>query len=210
MPRTLHADVITALSSGRIRPAMLVDVGFSGGDVHVWSGVGTLNYGGNNYLGAGNLLQVAPAQETIEIRANGVTITLSGLNTSMLSVAFNQVEQKRRVVCRIAFLDENDAIIGADPYVFFEGRVDTVAIDEGADTSSIKITAESEMMVLRQGRRRRYTREDQQAYYPDDEGFNMVTALHKWDGRWNRPMSLKGNRPDYIPPEDEDEMGRRD
>ncbi len=209
MPRDIGASVIAELTASRIRPVLLVDVGFSGGTVYFWSGIGDLIIDGNTYVGAGNLLMVSPATETIEVKAQGAKLKLSGINSAVLSAVLGQVEQKQKVVCKLLFLSETDAPIGST-YSFFVGRFDTATIAQTGDTIEISITAESDLMILRRGRTRRYTREDQQTQYPQDNGFNMVTSLFQWDGRWGKPMNIYGERPTYTPPDNGDGPGDND
>jgi len=183
MTRTLDADILTELPKGQIQIALLVALDFSGGFVRVWSGIGNLTYDGNVYAGVGHLGEIAPIQESAGVvRANGITLRLSGIPSALLSVAFSQNYQGRSAKVWLAFFDTAWVLI--DCALLFAGRMDTMTIEEGPETSAIILSAESHLADLKRPRVRRYTNEDQLAAYPGDLGLMYIEAMQNAEILW--------------------------
>lgn len=81
MSRDLDTSLGATLSNGGIIPAVLGMFQFRSGISYVWSGVGDLVYGGNTYRGVGALGKVSAIVEGVDVRADGMTVELSGIGT---------------------------------------------------------------------------------------------------------------------------------
>lgn len=205
MARDLTAGVITELSASRVRPVLFVEVEFASGFVRFWSGIGDFTWDSKLWTGAGNLLSVTPAGETTAIRANGIVMSLSGINPSVLSAVLANAQQGKPATCWLGFLDSDDVIV-ADPYLFFKGRVDVPEIEEGPETATVTITAENQLIELRKIRPRRYTSQDQKIDYPTDLGFDFIPRLKSFSGIWGKaPTNIKYYPKPPPPPRDPNE-----
>lgn len=136
-----------------------------------------------NYLGVGNLASIAPVVETSALQANGLALGLSGVPSDVLAESLGFCRQGLPVRILFGLIDSTGAII-ADPTLLFSGRMDTVSVDEGADTALITITAESRIIDMQKPRIRRYTDDDQQRTNPGDLGFEFVPMIQDWNGSW--------------------------
>ena len=90
--------------SNKIKVGILVEASFSSGAVNLWNGYGDLSYSGITYAGAGKLLDISAVQESIETRANGFNVTLTGLDSSLLSIALQEPYTGRPFKAKICFL----------------------------------------------------------------------------------------------------------
>lgn len=212
MPRDLTSGVLAELAAGTMRPAVFVEVEFSTGFTRLWSGLGNITALGETWTGAGDLLAVRPAEENVAVQANGMSITLTGINPAFLALALANANQSKLAKCYIGFLTVAGAVI-VDPYLFFSGRVDVPEIDEGAETATLTIRAESRLISLRRARPRRYTAEDQREDFAGDLGFDFVTAIQNWSGQWGKPSAgnsqfLKFWHLRPKPPADDNEIGQ--
>tara|TARA_Y100000114_G_scaffold150652_1_gene166395 strand:- start:802 stop:1719 length:918 start_codon:yes stop_codon:yes gene_type:complete len=128
--------------SNKIKVAILIEASFSSGVVNLWNGYGNLSYGGNVYAGAGKLLDISAVQESIETRANGFSITLSGLDSSLLSIALSEPYTGRPFKAKLAFLapDSDQEITmkvkvvstsGGNKYFIEEGQQATIDVKYG-------------------------------------------------------------------------------
>ena len=183
MARDLTAGALAELSAPTIRPVLFVEVEFDSGFVRLWTGIGDITWDSKLWTGMGNLLSVAPAGETTEIRANGIVISLSGVNPVFLSAVLANARQSKPANCWLGFLNASEAVI-ADPYQFFSGSVDVPTINEGAESAIITITAENRLIILRKILPRRYTSEDQKIDFPTDKGFDFQVFIQNWTGQW--------------------------
>ena len=185
MSRDLTTDFKNAVIAGTVYPAVLVTAALDSGTLRFWNGVGTLSYGGNNYTGAGNLLQVSEVVETQNIEARGAEFTLSGIPSSIISIALTEEYQDRTITQSFAAFDSSGAII-ADPFMFFSGKADVMSIEEGRATGTIKLTAENDLITLARVNERRRTPEDQKLTYAGDTFFDQVAALQSKDIVWGK------------------------
>jgi hypothetical protein len=183
--RTLTPAVIAELKAGSFRPFILLEAKFKSGMIHVWSGYGNLVWNSLTWNGVGYLGSISGISETSSVQANGIKIGLSGIPSDTIGKALNECRQGNPVKLWLGFMTESRAVI-ADPAQSFAGRMDTVAIDEGAETSTITIAVESRLIDLQRPRIRRYTDDDQQRTSPGDKGFEFVNLVQEWNGSWGK------------------------
>ena len=100
--------------------------------------------------------------ETGNIEANGITLSLSGIQTALISATLNDARQGKEVSCHLALFDSSDTLIDVADDVF-KGFLDVPTISKGRPNSSISITAENRLIELQKSRERRYTDQDQQS-----------------------------------------------
>lgn len=179
---TLFRDETLA---SQLSPALFALLDFQSGAVRVWSGLGTKTWDGNDYIGLGNFGSVSSVEETTDVRANSIAFQLTGVPSSLIATILSDNYQGRTAKLWIGSLDASGNVI-ADPYLIFAGRMDNVEIDEGPNTSVVRVFAESRLIDLQRSKERRFTHEDQQINYSGDLGLKfMPTANSKpfvWGG----------------------------
>lgn len=180
--RSLHADLLTALASPTLYPAILFEGEFVGGWVRLWTGIGDLVWSGNTYLGAGEYLSCSSIDEAEGAASRGVQITLTA-NASLVSAALGSVQQGATGRVLLALFDAAGALQG-DPVQLFAGRLDVPEISRTGDRCTVSISYEDELVDLERPRIRRYTPEDQALTDPTDRGFEFVTALQDASVVW--------------------------
>lgn len=183
MARDLNNEVVGVVTSNLVRPVLLSEFFFDTETLRFWNGVGEFVYNGDVFMGAGNLLSVGNIDETQKIEARGITATLSGIPSSLLSVALAEDYQGRPVKMKIAFLNDEGSMIG-EPHNFFNGKADIMTITDGAETATINLTGESDIIALNRVNERRRTPEDQKIIYNDDSFFDNVAALQSKEILW--------------------------
>lgn len=181
--RAITAGVLAELGKQKVTPFVACQIQFSDHTLYVWTGFGTLTWNSNDYIGVGNLAGIGVIQETTEVRANGIQLSLSGIPADMISEALSYCRQGLPVQLWLGVLNSSGGVI-ADPATAFIGRMDTVSIDEGADTATITISVEGRLIDLQRPRIRRYTDDDQQRTSPGDKGFQYVPMVQDWNGPW--------------------------
>lgn len=186
MSRTLTTALGNALLAETVHPILLVKVNTAGGDVRMWSGIGDITFNAEIYSGVGTLGGVSEVEENVDLGAAGVTFSLSGIPSDMLSVVLSQVEHNRPATVWLGALDTTTGALIADPYQLFTGFTDVPTIEEGGEFASITLTAENKLVDLDRPRTRRYTSEDQKIDYPLDKGFDFVPGLQDAQVVWGR------------------------
>jgi len=173
----------TEIDGVLIYPAMMVEFMLDSGTSRMWTGIGTKTINGNHWYGVGDLASISAIEETLELKAAGISISLSGVSAEWLSVALSEPYQGRTVNIYYCLFDEdwNPKIA---PYALWSGELDVFSINEGENTSTITVTAESILIDLENPRVRRYTDADQQSEYPGDKGLEFVTAIQDNEVQW--------------------------
>jgi hypothetical protein len=183
MARDITSAFITEVTADQLHPILLFKGELDSGDLLFWSGVGELSYDGDTYIGSGDLLKVEAVEETQELTANTVAFELSGIPSSLISLALAEDYQGRPVTIFFAVLDDAGALV-SDPYQLFSGQFDVMTISDSGNDAKIIMNAESDLVALRVSRERRYTPEDQKADYPNDLGLDFVPLIQDIELTW--------------------------
>lgn len=149
--RTVPAALLTALDADQIEPFYAVDMGFSSGDIRLWTGYGDKTINSETFTGSGNLLNIDGLEEVADLSARGTTITLSGLASTILTYALTEEYQGRLVTIYWG--------VGDNVVEVFSGYMDQMTIIDSGETSTIELTVESRLIVLERPNPRRYTSE---------------------------------------------------
>jgi hypothetical protein len=176
------AAVTAEVTAQTLEPAIAVELFFDSGALRIWSGHESRSYGGNSFVGAGNLLSINLANESTEISAKSVSVGLNGINSSVVSLALSEDYRDRTLKIWLWFLDSGSIV--ADPYNLFTGYMNTINISDAGETCSISVTAESRLVDLQRPRLRRYTSEDQKIDFPSDLGLDFVTSIQEAQVKW--------------------------
>lgn len=191
MSRTLSSAMQSVMTAEVVRPIILIECDFDTAPLNLWNGVGSLVHNAKTYVGAGNLLSVGGVSENSELTANGTSITLTGVNATLASLARDEDYQGRSIIIKLGAMDENADVI-ADPVQLFAGFMDVMTINDGAEFSTINVTCENKLISFDRSKIRRYTDQDQKINYPNDKGFEFVNAIQKMDIKWGTPTSGSG------------------
>lgn len=188
-----------------VRPFFAIELLFDSNSFRVWSGLGELQANGVIWQGAASLISLTPIEETSEIAATGMTFTMSGLPSSLVSLALQEPYQGRvakvyfgLASVPVALLTEGgDRIVAEDLLPLdissgeqseliemFSGHMDVMTITDSGNEAVISVTAESRLIALERPNEIRYTPEDQKRKYPDDRGLDFVADLQDKEIKW--------------------------
>jgi hypothetical protein len=182
MSRALPTGFAALASAPVFRPAILVDLAWPSGTIYVWNGYGTLSWNGHTYQGTGHLGDVSGIGESKDGRANGVTLTLGGIPSTMIADALaNDAQGRSAKIWLAAFAD--DGTLGADPYPIFDGVIDISPVEDNGTEATISVQLEKEL-IDRRINNWRNTHEDQQIDYPGDMFFEFVAGLADKEVVW--------------------------
>lgn len=176
MPRTVSAANAAELAKEVLRPVRLVELDFVSSFVRAASTPFSVFIGVDEFFGVGDLGSVSAIEEAPGAPAGRVTVTLSGVKTSLISTALNQKYQGRRGSIWRGNLDSDHVLVG-DPDLEFRGLMDTMPI-KLRDTGTISV-----VIVDRFARwerpldNPRWDNADHQARRPGDKFFEFVPQL---------------------------------
>ncbi len=186
MARDLSAAFIAQLEAETKSVALFYTGEFATGTVYLWSGLGEIDFGGNTYVGFGGVLtSISRVKETSDIKAQGITIALSGITEEFRSLVLAEARQGKPGSIFIGFIADDGSVI-ADPAIAFEGRLDVPSMHDNGQDILINITYENRLRDLERLREFRNTNESQKILFPDDIGFEYVPSLQDWNGSWGR------------------------
>lgn len=173
-------DISTALSDKLLGKDVdlfvAVELMFDSGALRIWSGIGDKSIGGQTYTGTGSLLSVGGIEESDGLSAPGASISLSGVDSSLVSLAIQEPYQNRD--CRILLGS------GDDFFEIFSGFMDVMTIEDSGETCIINLTVESRLIILDRKVPLRYTQETQNSLYPGDTFFSTVASLQDKKVDW--------------------------
>lgn len=142
-------------------------------------------YQTQDYVGAGDLLSISEIEESADLKANGASVTLTGIKTSLVQTARDEDYQGRKMTIALGAMNETADVI-ATPAILFTGFMDVMTINDGGEYSTINVTCENKMIAFERSNRRRNTDGDQRIDYPADDGFRFVTSIQEQDFYWGQ------------------------
>lgn len=191
MSRTLTTAMSNAATASVVRPIFLIKMAFDSTTLNIWNGVGDLTFDSATYSGMGDLLGISQIDESSDISARGINVTLTGLKNSFLSLALNEDYQGRALTVYLGAFDSTGSLI-ADPVVVFSGFMDVMTITESGDSSTISLAVENKLIAFERTKERRYTPEDQKIDFPNDRGFEYVADTARQEIIWGSRSSVIG------------------
>jgi hypothetical protein len=142
-------------------------------------------YTTEDYVGAGDLLSISEIEESADLKANGASVTLTGIKTSLVQTARDEDYQGRKMTISLGAMNETADVI-ASPAILFTGFMDVMTINDGGEYSTINVTCENKLIAFERSNKRRNTDGDQRIDYPTDEGFSFVTIIQELDLYWGQ------------------------
>lgn len=193
MARDLAGPMASAVASNAVAPLLFVELDFAtAGYVRAWNGVGPVLWDSKTWLGTGELMSISEITETRAIERTTVSLSLSGVDSALVAVAYGDFSQGRPARVWLGAMDTQTGHIVADPYQIFAGRMDTINDADDGNTATITITAESSLADLKRIRARYMTNMDQQRIFPGDESFRFMPSLQEvpifWGSRTGTPQ----------------------
>lgn len=193
MPRSLTGGQLAAVQSTLIRPAFFVEAHFVNGPIYVWTGRGSVVWGGQTWLGVGTLGTISTIEEGSTIEAKGITLTLSGIDVTLLADILTEFQVGLPAIVYLGLFDETLTLID-DPVISWAGRMDQPTIDVDGQTCSVSINCENRLVEMNVAVDRRYTNEDQQLDFPGDRGMEFVSSIQDVTIYWGRTPSSINNQ----------------
>jgi hypothetical protein len=177
MPRPdATPEFIAGIQSAYVRPAIFVEVHFTTGPVYVWTGVGSITWGGKTWAGVGQFGAVSGIEEGTNVQARGVTLTLNGLDPTLLSDVLNDYQVGLPAILYFGIFDASGSLI-PNPITSWAGRTDQPTITVDGTTASISINCENRLLDMNISVELRWNDQTQKIFYPNDRAFELVNAI---------------------------------
>ena len=185
MSRGLSTNNLTAVGADSVAPILFSELDFSGGFVRVHSGLGTITWGGYDWLGVGTFGNVSAVEDSAEMQRQTMSYTLNGIPSEMMSIVLGEEYQGRSATLYLGFFDTTTHILTDTPVLVALGKMDVATIDQG-ETLSVTVTAESRVSAWNRPIVRRYTHAEQIARFPGDKGLEFIDQASRKEIYWGR------------------------
>jgi len=156
--------------------------------IRLWTGANDLTIDSETYEGAGTLLSIGDIEDTMEVKSTNLTVSLSGMDTTVMNLALSEDLQNRKIKLYMGYL-MGGANESAGEIVMFSGRMTNVQIVDNPDGSTISINAENRLVDLNRPSNLRYTNASQMTINNSDTGFKYVQAIQGKELLWGRPSN---------------------
>lgn len=196
MSRDITATNLTEINAAHLHEVVMVKLEF-GTPVYAHSGIGTITYDSNDYLGVGDFGSVSNTTETEQLRPTALTLQLSGVDSSLLTEALDSGSYGDVVTLYVGYRQDDGTLVD-DPWLLWKGHFDYASITQGGD-NTVSITLQHDLSVLDEKDGGRYTDEDQQLKFTGDRGFQFVTDMATVKLNWGGMRVIAGEG-GFTPP----------
>ena len=176
MDRGATAAFLTEIAKDENSLCHLFEAEFDAGTTRLTDAGFDITWSSNLYTST-QLLSFTGLSETRQPLVNRVTFVLSGVDQALISIILADDFLDR--ACRIykAVFDSSGLV--ADPLKIFEGRMDepNIALDPSSGTATVSVGAAAIWADFELRRGRHTNNDDNQTFFPTDEGFEFVTEI---------------------------------
>lgn len=157
-------------------PMHLVSVHLDSETLYMSDSYKTIAYDGNDYLGVGHFINFSDIEESSEVIVSTMTLSLSGVDQSMINLVLNNNYINRTVKVYMGFLNVDTHKLITNPVLIFEGGMDSPIISENPDSgkSTVLVSATNAWADYDRKLGRHGNNEEQQIFFPGDKGFEFA------------------------------------
>ena len=158
---------------------------FDTDDIRVWTGTDDITVNSETYTGAGTLLAISGVEEDLELKSSGLSISLSGMDSTVLNYALTENYQNRPITIFLGF-QMGGSNESAGELTLFKGRMTSLQINDTPEGATVTIDCENRLVDLDRPSNLRYTVESQEFLNSGDTGFNRVQSLADKQIAWGQ------------------------
>ena len=188
--RGMSAEVLAEIGKDELYFFNLLEFAWNEGTDYITDFPRDLEWDGNTYLSTGDLLSVPVISETLGIRVNTVSFTLSGVNQSNISKALSTNFIGLPITIYRGFFSTeapsvNDII--EDPIILFKGYISAFSLSEDPVTGTSKLSwsAASHWSDFERKNGRQTNDRTHQELFPGDRFFEYAGQTVE-DFKWGR------------------------
>ena len=163
---------------------------FDTDDIRVWTGTDDITVNSETYTGAGTLLAISGVEEDLELKSSGLSISLSGMDSTVLNYALTENYQNRPITIFLGF-QMGGSNESAGELTLFKGRMTSLQINDTPEGATVTIDCENRLVDLDRPSNLRYTVESQEFLNSGDTGFNRVQSLADKQIAWGQKRDVR-------------------
>ena len=181
----IDASIINRLGASEQNIFFALKAEFDSDDILIWTGTDDLIINSETYIGAGSLLTISSMEETTELASNGVVVTISGMDATVVNLALTENYQNRPITIFLGYVMGGTNEV-AGTITLFKGRMTSLVINDTPAGSSVTIDSESRLVDLDRPSHFRYTKESQNFLHSGDTSLNRVSSLQDKQIVWGK------------------------
>lgn len=181
--------LLDAMEQPNVNLVLAAEIHFPSGITRVHTGTGVVVINGQTFLGVGTLGDVGSVTEENSTSSSTMSMSLSGLDMSLVGETLNEEVIGCDVVCYLAVLNDQGSVSAAN--VLFEGFITDTALQAGQQNALSYVIA-NVFERWSQGSSDRYTDESQQRLYPGDRFFRYVGQMAERSIFWGSKKDAPG------------------
>ena len=185
MARSLDSALVTEATSSFFSFIVFVDIVLHDSTLYLHNALGSYTFGGQTYLGVGDFGGIGSVEEGVALSPYNITLTLSGLDATLMSDVLTEAFYLRAVNLYIGAMDSTGALV-ADPDKIWSGFTDHAEIVTG-EVNAIRLICESELIIFERNNGRVFSDADQQNAFSGDVFFEYLPQMEDlkvvWRGR---------------------------
>lgn len=184
MSKTLTSANSNVLDDNVIVPVHFLKIEYTSGSFFVNTSDRNITFDSNTYVGGSGVATISSVEESQELQASGIRLTLSGVSSSNVSIALTENYKNIDATLFLGFLNINTYQLHDDPFIIFKGKVDTQDVQVDGDTATIVVEIENRLIDWERQRISRYTNNDQLQKFSGDVGLEFIQQLVEKELFW--------------------------
>ena len=159
MTKNIPASLVAESQKDAVSQIILLKLEFDSGDVRIHTNIGDVIFDSEVYQGVGDLGKITPIEENQELSASSLTVSLSGVNPSLLASFLTEDFHGRPATVFFGFKNSSNVLI--DAFIVFKGFMDSDNIVVG-ETGTISLKLTNNLALWDRTKLSHYNNEDHQ------------------------------------------------
>ena len=187
MTRSLTTSIKNELATNNIPPVHLITINFST-PVNItdssFSLTSSVSGSSVTYSASDFIMGMSNFTEETDITKTSLTISLSGADQTFISTVLNENVINDSVTIYRGFLDNTNNLI-ADPFLLYDGQIDSFSISESETNSTVSLAIVSHWADFEKTSGRKTNNNSQQRFFNSDVGMDFSSETVQ-DIKWGR------------------------
>ena len=182
MSRNIGANNITEANLASLEVVILVHFAFTV-PIYVHTGIGTITFSGDNYLGVGDLGTIGGMEESEQLSPAPIELTLSSTVSTHIAEALDSGNFGDTITIYQGYRNIDGTLV-ADPWILARGTFEYANITLSEEDNKVTIVMQHDIVRLEEKNGRRWSDEDQRNEYPNDTFLSFIAGINNQKLLW--------------------------
>jgi len=172
--RVIAAPNIVQIDSNETYIVIMVKLEFDT-PAYLHSGIGTISFEGNDYIGVGQLGSIDGVDESADLAPAPFRLSISGIDSSFLAEGLDSGNYGDVITVYRGYRQDDGTLV-ADPWIATRGKLEYTQVVRG-EQNAVQLTVQHDLALLDEISGDRWTHEDQTSKFVGDEGLEYVHEM---------------------------------